>query len=186
MLLVSLISYIDRNTLALLAPTILQGNRPHRRAVRLHHLGLLHRLHAGQPAVGPDPGPRRTAPRHDRRRGLLDRRLGGARLRRRASGPSARRAPRWASAKAPPFPAACAPSCRRCRRRQRGRGLAVAYSGGSLGAVVTPLIVTPIFLWWGWRGAFWFTGLIGAAWLAMWAVVSRRTDIRHRTGSVPA
>ena len=48
---------------------------------------------------------------------------------------------------------------------QRGRGLAVAYSGGSLGAVITPLVVTPIFLWWGWRGAFWFTGLIGAAWL---------------------
>jgi len=60
----------------------------------------------------------------------------------------------------------------------RGRGLAVAYSGGSLGAVITPLIVTPIFLWWGWRGAFWFTGLIGAAWVAMWAVISRRPDIR--------
>jgi MFS transporter, ACS family, hexuronate transporter len=61
----------------------------------------------------------------------------------------------------------------------RGRGLAVAYSGGSLGALVTPLIVTPIFLWWGWRAAFWFTGAIGLGWLAMWAVVSRRKDIRH-------
>lgn len=60
---------------------------------------------------------------------------------------------------------------------QRGRGLAVAYSGGSLGALVTPLIVTPIFLWWGWRAAFWFTGVIGAAWLLMWAFVSRRPDI---------
>jgi ACS family hexuronate transporter-like MFS transporter len=36
---------------------------------------------------------------------------------------------------------------------QRGRGLAVAYSGGSLGMLVTPLIITPVFLWWGWRGA---------------------------------
>jgi ACS family hexuronate transporter-like MFS transporter len=63
---------------------------------------------------------------------------------------------------------------------QRGRGLAVAYSGGSLGALVTPLIVTPIFLWWGWRGAFWFTGLIGMAWLALWAVVGGRPDIRER------
>jgi len=58
--------------------------------------------------------------------------------------------------------------------------LAVAYSGGSLGAVVTPLVVTPIFLWWGWRGAFWFTGLIGIAWMAIWAVVGRRPDIRKR------
>lgn len=62
---------------------------------------------------------------------------------------------------------------------ERGRGLAVAYSGGSLGALVTPLIVTPIFLWWGWRAAFWFTGLIGAAWLLLWAFVSRRPDIAH-------
>jgi len=60
----------------------------------------------------------------------------------------------------------------------RGRGLAVSYSGGSLGAVITPLVVTPIFLWWGWRAAFWFTGLVGALWLAMWAVISRRPDIR--------
>jgi ACS family hexuronate transporter-like MFS transporter len=62
---------------------------------------------------------------------------------------------------------------------QRGRGLAVSYSGGSLGTLITPLIVTPIFLWWGWRAAFWFTGFIGAAWLAMWSIVSRRKDIRH-------
>src|SRR5689334_25298787 len=56
----------------------------------------------------------------------------------------------------------------------RGRGLAVAYSGGSLGALITPLIVTPIFVRWGWRAAFWFTGFIGIAWLAVWAVVGRR------------
>jgi MFS transporter, ACS family, hexuronate transporter len=61
---------------------------------------------------------------------------------------------------------------------RRGRGLAVAYSGGSLGAIVTPLIVTPIFQRFGWRGAFWFTGFAGAAWLVLWAFVSRRPDIR--------
>ena len=68
---------------------------------------------------------------------------------------------------------------------QRGRGLAVAYSGGSLGALIAPLIVTPIFLWWGWRAAFWFTGFIGAAWLVMWAVVSRRKDIRQTHHELP-
>jgi ACS family hexuronate transporter-like MFS transporter len=69
---------------------------------------------------------------------------------------------------------------------QRGRGLAVAYSGGSLGAVIAPLIVTPIFLWRGWRAAFWFTGLIGAAWLALWAVVGRRPDIRKPEAGAPS
>lgn len=36
----------------------------------------------------------------------------------------------------------------------RARGVAVAYSGGSLGAVVTPLIITPLALAFGWRAAF--------------------------------
>jgi len=40
---------------------------------------------------------------------------------------------------------------------ERGRGVAIAYSGGSLGAIVTPLVVTPLALAWGWRAAFLFT-----------------------------
>jgi ACS family hexuronate transporter-like MFS transporter len=63
-------------------------------------------------------------------------------------------------------------------KEKSGRGLAVAFSGGSLGAIVAPLIVTPVFQWWGWRAAFVCTGLIGAAWLALWAIVSRRPAIR--------
>ncbi len=63
---------------------------------------------------------------------------------------------------------------------KRSRGIAVAYSGGSLGAIVTPLIVTPIALWWGWRAAFLFTGLIGASWLLLWQIVSRRPELRQR------
>jgi ACS family hexuronate transporter-like MFS transporter len=62
----------------------------------------------------------------------------------------------------------------------RARGVAVAYSGGSLGAVVTPLIVTPIALLWGWRAAFFFTGLLGFAWLAVWWFVSRRPELRRK------
>jgi len=47
-----------------------------------------------------------------------------------------------------------------------------------LGAILTPLIVTPIALWWGWRAAFWFTGLTGLAWTALWLGVSRRKELR--------
>ncbi len=60
---------------------------------------------------------------------------------------------------------------------QRSRGIAVAYSGGSLGAIITPIVITPIAAAWGWRGAFWFTGAVGAAWLALWAVLGKRRDI---------
>jgi ACS family hexuronate transporter-like MFS transporter len=62
----------------------------------------------------------------------------------------------------------------------RARGVAVAYSGGSLGAVVTPLIITPIALHWGWRAAFFFTGFMGLAWLAVWWFVSRRPELRRK------
>jgi ACS family hexuronate transporter-like MFS transporter len=61
---------------------------------------------------------------------------------------------------------------------ERARGIAVAYSGGSLGAIVTPLIVTPLALWWGWRAGFWFTGLVGLAWILLWLPVSRRPELR--------
>jgi ACS family hexuronate transporter-like MFS transporter len=56
----------------------------------------------------------------------------------------------------------------------RARGVALAYSGGSLGAVITPILITPIALRWGWRGAFVFTGLIGLLWLLLWIVVRRQ------------
>ena len=65
------------------------------------------------------------------------------------------------------------------RPTEQARGIAVAYSGGSLGAIVTPIIVTPIFLMWGWRAAFLFTGGIGLAWIILWSFVSRRPDVRH-------
>ncbi len=62
----------------------------------------------------------------------------------------------------------------------RARGVAVAYSGGSLGAVVTPVIITPIALYWGWRAAFFFTGFLGLLWLVVWWFVSRRPDLRRK------
>jgi ACS family hexuronate transporter-like MFS transporter len=62
---------------------------------------------------------------------------------------------------------------------RRSRGVALAYSGGSLGAVITPVIITPIVVVWGWRAAFWFTGLIGFAWIVLWWFVSRLPAVRH-------
>lgn len=59
---------------------------------------------------------------------------------------------------------------------KRGRGLAIAYSGGSLGAMIAPLIVTPVAALYGWRGAFVFTGLLGVAWLIFWYFTGRGID----------
>jgi ACS family hexuronate transporter-like MFS transporter len=61
----------------------------------------------------------------------------------------------------------------------RSRGIALSYSGGSAGAIITPLLMAPVAALWGWRGAFVFTGLLGAAWIAGWLVLSGREDIRR-------
>lgn len=61
----------------------------------------------------------------------------------------------------------------------RARGVAIAYSGGSLGAILAPLIVTPINASWGWRATFLFTGLIGIAWIVIWQFVAGRDDMRQ-------
>jgi ACS family hexuronate transporter-like MFS transporter len=60
---------------------------------------------------------------------------------------------------------------------QRSRGVAVTYSGGSLGALITPIVITPVAAIWGWQGAFWFTGAVGALWLAWWSLLARRPDL---------
>jgi ACS family hexuronate transporter-like MFS transporter len=61
------------------------------------------------------------------------------------------------------------------------RACGVVYSGGALGAILTPIIMTPVALAWGWRGAFWVTGAAGALWLALWSMVSRRRDLARPT-----
>ncbi len=55
----------------------------------------------------------------------------------------------------------------------RARGIATSWSGGTLGAIVTPLMMVPIAINYGWRAAFIVTGIFGLAWLVLWAVIAR-------------
>jgi len=56
---------------------------------------------------------------------------------------------------------------------RQARGMAIAYSGGSLGAIFAPIVVVPVAAAFGWRAAFFVTGLLGAAWIVLWLVVAR-------------
>ena len=56
---------------------------------------------------------------------------------------------------------------------RQSRGMALGYSGASLGALVTPLIITPLALRFGWRSAFVFAGALGVIWLALWSFVAK-------------
>jgi ACS family hexuronate transporter-like MFS transporter len=75
------------------------------------------------------------------------------------------------------FPGALRTVMQTLTPERRSRGIALSYSGGSLGAILTPFIVTPIALAYGWRSAFWFTGLAGLAWLVWWWGLCRRPDL---------
>jgi ACS family hexuronate transporter-like MFS transporter len=56
---------------------------------------------------------------------------------------------------------------------RRSTGAAIAYSGASIGSIIAPLILTPIALHWGWRAAFVATGILGTAWLIVWWWIAR-------------
>lgn len=177
MWLVSLISYIDRNTLALLAPTILLDTGLSAAEYGWVIAAFSWTYMAANPIWG------RALDRLGVRVGMM----AAVALWTAASVSHAFAAGllSFAAARAllgfgegATFPGGLRTVVQTLPPHLRARGVAVAYSGGSLGAIITPIIVTPIALGWGWRGAFWFTGLVGAAWLAVWLVVSRRPEIR--------
>ena len=76
------------------------------------------------------------------------------------------------------FPAGLATVTETLPVEQRSFGLGLAYSGGSLGAALTPLLITPIALRYGWRSTFLLTGLLGLLWVLLWFVL-RSTGIYH-------
>lgn len=184
MLLVSLISYIDRNTLALLAPTILKETE-----LSAEQYGWIISAFSVAYMIG-NPVWGRWLDRVGVRRGMTAA-VGFWSL---ASVAHVFASGFWSFAAAraalgfgegATFPGGLRTVMQTLPAHLLSRGIALAYSGGSLGAVITPIVVTPIALQWGWRGAFWFTGLIGAAWLLWWALLSRRGEL-HRSRPIPA
>src|SRR5437868_5007543 len=189
MLLVSLISYIDRNTLALLAPTIMKETH-----LSVEQYGFIVSAFSVAYMIS-NPLWGAVIDRLGLRAGMMAAvafwtmaSIGHAWAGGFLSFAIARTA--LGLGEGATFPGGLRAVVQTLRPTEQARGLAVAYSGGSLGAIVTPLIVTPIFLAFGWRPSFLFTGAIGLAWLVMWFFVSRRADVRDfkpkRADKLPA
>ena len=66
------------------------------------------------------------------------------------------------------FPAGLKTVAETLPESKRAFGLGLAYSGGSLGAALTPLLVVPLAAKFGWRAAFLLTASAGLAWLLLW------------------
>jgi len=185
MLLMSLISYIDRNTLALLAPTILKENN-----LNAEQYGyIISAFSVIYTAANPIWG--KLLDRYGVRAGMSIA-VGFWTL--------ASAAHAWVSGFAgfaiaraalgfgegATFPGALRTVVQTLPERLRARGTAIAYSGGSLGAVLTPIIMKPVFEAYGWRAAFLFTGIIGIAWLVLWWYIGRMRELRVSSHSAHA
>src|SRR5579863_4663360 len=53
-------------------------------------------------------------------------------------------------------------------KRERGLAAALFDSGSSIGGAIAPFLILPIYLRWGWRPAFVLPGLLGLVWLWVW------------------
>jgi MFS transporter, ACS family, hexuronate transporter len=56
---------------------------------------------------------------------------------------------------------------------QRSLGLGLVNMAPNIGAILTPLLIPPLALAFGWRAAFLLTGALGFVWLAFWWLGSR-------------
>ena len=186
MLLVSLISYVDRNTLAILAPVILRDTH-----LNAEQYGFIISCFSisymfGNPLWG------RALDRWGVRRGMSAA-VGiwsvAAVAHTLANGFWSFGAARavLGAGEGATFPGGLRTVTQTLPPSKRGRGLALAYSGGSLGAMITPFIVTPIALRFGWHGAFLVTGSFGFAWLVLWYFVGQGVDRRteYTTAKLP-
>jgi ACS family hexuronate transporter-like MFS transporter len=173
MMLVSLISYIDRNTLALLSPTILRDTRlsGEQYGWIISAFSIAYML--GNPIWG----------RLLDRVGVFTGMTLAVLLWSVASASHALAAGFLGFAivrallgfgEGATFPGGLRTAVQTLPPDRRARGIALAYSGGSLGAILTPLLVTPVAVRFGWRAAFVLTGLLGAVWVAWWTLGLRR------------
>jgi ACS family hexuronate transporter-like MFS transporter len=51
---------------------------------------------------------------------------------------------------------------------KQARGIALAYSGSSLGSILAPIVLTPVAIHFGWRIAFLVTPALALLWLSIW------------------
>jgi MFS transporter, ACS family, hexuronate transporter len=66
------------------------------------------------------------------------------------------------------FPAAIKTVTEWFPKKERALATGIFNSGTNIGAIIAPLVVPLIALWWGWKWAFILTGAAGLLWLFFW------------------
>jgi ACS family glucarate transporter-like MFS transporter len=62
---------------------------------------------------------------------------------------------------------------------ERGKANGIVFGGVGLGSAITPPLLTPIILLYGWHDAFWFCAVAGSLAAAVWFVVARDAPEQH-------
>ena len=68
------------------------------------------------------------------------------------------------------FPAAIKSTAEWFPKKERALATGIFNSGTNIGAIIAPLSVPLIAVYWGWQWAFIITGLIGFLWLVLWQI----------------
>jgi ACS family hexuronate transporter-like MFS transporter len=84
------------------------------------------------------------------------------------------------------FPGALRTAAEALPLNKQSRGMALGYSGASMGALITPPIIIPIAQRYGWRFAFLLTGILGLLWLVLWWRVARPPFLPAQTADEQA
>ena len=77
------------------------------------------------------------------------------------------------------FPAAIKIVAEWFPQRERALATGLFNAGTNVGAIIAPLVVPYLTVWFGWRWAFIATGLLGVGWLVVWWALYDRPE-RHR------
>src|SRR5256884_3370233 len=65
-------------------------------------------------------------------------------------------------------------------KKERALATGIFNAGTSAGAIVTPLVVPWITMYWGWQWAFVITGVLGFVWLIFWLLLYRKPEEHSR------
>lgn len=178
------VSYLDRQTLAVLAPSVTRELRIDEQAYGWLVSAFSLAYFAGPPFAG------RWLDRFGARRGLFlsvalwSAVAAGHSL---VTGFSMLFAMRIALglAESPSFPGAAQIVQRGLPPEERPRAFGILFTGSSLGAMLAPPLATWFASRFGWRGAFIGTALVGLSWVPLWLWLTRGEAARAALDRVP-
>lgn len=88
-------------------------------------------------------------------------------------------------AESPSFPGAAQTVQRALPPEDRARGMGILFTGSSIGAMLAPKLATALNGSFGWRGAFIGSALVGLLWVPLWLGLTANREARAVLDAVP-